>query len=167
MNQKEVTIRRGVRKEDVAAVLRIVKTSGFFDELPEEVQSAEDDIREALELGEKKSGSTYLFAEEDGKTVGFVSFGQLPCARCHMIHWIAVQKELRGHGIGGILMREALAVLKREGAHKVFLQTSGREQYKPTRGFYSALGFALEATLKDYYLPGEDCLFFSKNIVTQ
>src|SRR5574344_564359 len=112
MNAAALQIRRGVRGEaDVAAVIDIVKTSGFFDELPDEVESAEADIRETLAVGEEASGSTYLFAELDGQVVGFASFGRLPCATSYMIHWIAVKSGLRGHGVGKVLMRAALDAL--------------------------------------------------------
>jgi len=163
MSAATVQIRRGVRGEaDVAAVVDIVRTSGFFDELPDEAESAEADVREALAVGEEASGSAYLFAELDGRIVGFASFGRLPCATTYMIHWIAVKSGLRGHGVGKALMRAALAALRAAGAKKVFLQTSGRPQYAPSRGFYLATGFAREAELKDYYIPGESCEFYSQ-----
>lgn len=161
MNRLE--FRSALRADDPAAIGEIARSTGFFEGVEGEVECAVDDARASLEDGVEKSGSEYLLAELDGRVVAFASFGPAPvCEDAWFVYWIAVSQSLRGKGCGRVLMNRILSELfDRRGARKVFLQTSGRPQYEPTRMFYLGLGFAAEAVLKDYYKAGEDCVFFS------
>ncbi len=160
--ESPVTFRRTVRESDPEAVREIVKSTGFFDAVPTEIECAVSDVRDTLEQGEEKSGSWYLFLERDGKTLGFASYGgPVECTdRLFYMYWIAVHGDTRGKGYGKLLMREILGDIKARGARKVVLQTSGREQYVPTRMFYLACGFKQEAEIADYYQAGDSCCFF-------
>jgi len=41
------------------------------------------------------------------------------------------------------------------GGCRVYIETSTRGQYQPTRGFYDQAGYRLEAVLEDFYGPGD------------
>jgi ribosomal protein S18 acetylase RimI-like enzyme len=106
-----------------------------------------------------------LFAEEDGETLAYVCFGPIPCTlHSFDFYWLATHKKAQRKGIGKKLVFEMFKRIKQMGGKKVVLETSGRPQYEPTHKFYRACGFELEATLKDYYAEGDDCLMFSINV---
>jgi hypothetical protein len=44
----------------------------------------------------------------------------------------------------------------------VYAETSSRPQYEPTRSFYRACGYRLEARLEDFYAPGDGKVIFLK-----
>ena len=46
----------------------------------------------------------------------------------------------------------------------IIAETSGRDQYSPTRAFYDSAGFALEARIADYYNKGDDLLIYVKRL---
>jgi hypothetical protein len=48
------------------------------------------------------------------------------------------------------------------GAGRVYVETSTRELYEPTRRFYVACGYRLEATLAEFYGPGDGKAVFVK-----
>ena len=48
------------------------------------------------------------------------------------------------------------------GARRVYVDTSSRSQYEPTRAFYLACGYAREAFLADFYAPGDGKVIFVK-----
>ena len=45
---------------------------------------------------------------------------------------------------------------------QVYIETSNREQYAPTRGFYLRCGYRQEALLKDFYAVGDDKVIYGK-----
>ncbi len=48
---------------------------------------------------------------------------------------------------------------------RVYIETSGKEQYLPTRKFFIILAIAfLEAELKDFYAPDDSKLIFLKEL---
>jgi hypothetical protein len=49
-----------------------------------------------------------------------------------------------------------------EGRTRVYVETSTRAQYVPTRSFYLACGYDLTAELTDFYAPGDGKAIFLK-----
>jgi hypothetical protein len=41
-------------------------------------------------------------------------------------------------------------------------ETSGTSHYDPTRKFYLGMGYAAEATIRDFYMEGDDLVIFVK-----
>jgi ribosomal protein S18 acetylase RimI-like enzyme len=50
--------------------------------------------------------------------------------------------------------------IKEMGGKRIYVETSSREQYRPTRSFYSRCGYQKEATLKNFYSPGDDKVIY-------
>jgi ribosomal protein S18 acetylase RimI-like enzyme len=139
-------------------VREIVVSSGFFSEA--EIDVAVELVKERLNKG-IESGYYFLFAEKDRKVVGYSCFGPIPCTEeSYDIYWIAVQEELRRSGLGAKILKRVENRIKRMGGKRIYVETSSREQYKPTRSFYSRCGYHKEATLKDFYSPGDDKVIF-------
>lgn len=158
MSSSPITFRRTVLPQDRKAVREIVQSGGFF--YPAEVLIAVELVNERLEKGEA-SGYHFIFAEIDGKTVGYACYGPIPgTAGSWDLYWIAVHREVQGKGIGKALLAECESAVRQAGGKRLYIETSGRELYAPTRAFYLANGCILEATLKDFYAPGDDkCIF--------
>jgi ribosomal protein S18 acetylase RimI-like enzyme len=47
-------------------------------------------------------------------------------------------------------------------ARLVVVETAGRADYAPTRGFYAARGYEVAATIPDYYAPGDALVTYLK-----
>lgn len=147
---------------DPDRVRAIVKSSGFFN--PEEIEVAVELVEERLEKGEK-SGYYFIFAEIDERTAGYACFGPISGTLCSFdLYWIAIDNAFRGKGIGTrLLQRTEEAICKMDG-HRIYVETSSREQYEPTRDFYRSNDYRLEATLNDFYAPGDSKNIFLKQI---
>ena len=50
------------------------------------------------------------------------------------------------------------------GGLKTALDTSGRADYTPTRGFYGRVGYDVAATFPDFYAPGDAKVVFTKRL---
>ena len=153
-----ITWREEPRPSDRKRVWEIVVSSGFFSDA--EVEVAVELVQERLNKG-IESGYFFLFAEKDRNVAGYSCFGPIPCTEeSYDIYWIAVQEELRRSGLGARILKRVEDRIKEMGGKRIYVETSSREQYRPTRSFYSRCGYQKEATLKNFYSPGDDKVIY-------
>ncbi len=160
------TIDRRLRAEiepgDESRVREIVASTGFFS--TEEIDIAVELVAERRSRGDA-SGYHFLFLEVAGETVGYSCYGPI-CATVGSfdLYWIAVDSAARRHGHGRCLMRETERVILERGGERVWVDTSSRPQYGPTRSFYERCGYRLAAELIDFYRSGENKVIYSKRL---
>lgn len=156
-----VTLRPGVRPEDGDAVRRLVASTGFFTGPEEEI--AVELVADALAKGEAGSGYHFIFAEEAGRPVGYVCFGPIAGTEAsHDLYWIVVDAARRGGGVGRLLERACTDAIRGLGGRRLYVDTSSRAQYDPTRAFYRACGYTEVARLDDFYAAGDGKVIFVK-----
>lgn len=158
MPQNDITLREEVRPTDGAAVRDIVVSSGMFNDA--EINIAEELVTERLTRG-ISSGYEFLFAEKLGRVIGYVAYGKIDGTQCSFdLYWIAVHHNFQRQGLGKILLAATENILARRGGARIYLETSGRDQYAPTRAFYERSAYLAEARLADFYAPGDDkCIY--------
>ncbi|ACL56638.1 GNAT family N-acetyltransferase [Methylobacterium nodulans] len=103
---------------------------------------------ERLREGRLPAEGLALSAERNGRLVGSVRLWNVaagPNRPALMLGPIAVEPDLQGHGVGGRLMREALARAAALGHRAVILVGDAP--------YYARFGFAAETT-GDLWLPG-------------
>lgn len=155
-------LRREVLPGDVDQVRRLVQATGFFH--PDEVAIAAELVRERLDRGEP-SGYEFVFAEDPRGLSGYACFGPIPCTRHSWdLYWIAVAPDRQGKGLGKRLMMEAEAAVRAAGGTRIYIDTSSREQYAPTRAFYHRCGYRIAAILEDFYAPGDGKVILTKQL---
>ncbi len=158
-----VTLRRRLVAADKAAIGALCRATGFFSAA--EVAVAEELAGEALGRGDA-SGYRFLLAEQPhGLLLGYACFGPVPAAvGAWDLYWLVVHPAARGAGLGRMLVARAAAGAASEGGRCLYAETAGRALYAPTRGFYRAAGFSLEAVLADFYAPGDAKQIWAKQI---
>ena len=125
-----------------------------------------DEEREvALELVDARLARSddyeVLIAERGDRLEGYVCFGPTPMTEGTWdLYWIATAQDARRGGVGVALVTALEARLRSTGARLVRLETSSRPEYEPTRRFYDKAGFAVAATLPDFYTPGDDLVIY-------
>jgi len=148
-------------REPLAALL------GRIDQFRrDEVDVALELVDAALASGEQ-SGYTCLVArDDDGALLGYTCVGPTPMtAATWDLYWIAVAPEQQGRGVGRALYGAFAAHLRERGGQQVRIETSSKESYAATGGFYERLGFAVCGRLPDFYAPGDDLLIFYRRLV--
>ena len=149
----QITWREDPRPADRKGVREIVVSSGFFSEA--EIEIAVELVQERLNKG-IESGYYFVFAERDQKLAGYSCFGPVPCTvGSYDIYWIAVQQELRRSGLGVEILKNVEGTIRQMGGKRIYVETSSREQYQPTRAFYRRCGYVKEATLENFYSHGD------------
>ena len=162
MNSGNIEYRYEVERTDADRVRDIVASSHFFNQ--EEMDIAVELVLERLTKGEK-SGYFFIFAEIDRQMVGYACFGPVSGTQCSFdLYWIAVDNDFRDKKIGKALLRKCEESIHAMGGHRIYVETSSRAQYDPTRAFYSNNAYELEAVLKDFYAPGDSKNIFVKEI---
>ena len=62
------------------------------------------------------------------------------------------------------LMQRTEEMIRARGGRRVYIETSSRPQYEPTRGFYRRCGYHEAAHLPDFYGPGDGKLIYVRGL---
>lgn len=159
-----IVLRDVVRPADAERVRELVASTGFFT--PGEIEVAVELVDERLRRGDA-SGYFFLFAEQAGTTVGYACYGPIACTVGSFdLFWIAVRPGEQRRGLGRSLVRAAEDRIAAAGGRRVYIETSSKPQYEPTRRFYERCGYRVEATLDDFYAPGDSKLVYGRVLGT-
>ena len=157
-----IHFRHEAQASDRAEVRRIVEATKMFR--PNETDVAVELVDEQLSKGEA-SGYTFVFADEDSKLAGYVCFGPISVTlHSYDLYWIVVDPLHQGQGLGRRLLQAAERQIAARGGRQIYIETSGREDYGSTRGFYLRCGYEQEATIRDFYAPGDNKVIYVRRL---
>src|SRR5262245_58191243 len=149
----DLRLRRQLAAGDRAPIETLIRATAFFN--PEEIAVALELVDDRLANGEA-SHYRFVVAESDGRVAGFACWGPIPgTVAAADLYWIVVHPELQGKRIGAVLLQAAEEWMASAGRTRVYVETSTRAQYLPTRAFYAACGYQQIAELTDFYGPGD------------
>jgi ribosomal protein S18 acetylase RimI-like enzyme len=131
---------------------------------PDEVAVAEELIDASLK-DPQGSGYECIVAREQGEVRGYICFGPTPMTQATWdLYWIAVSPGMQGRGVGKQLYHAFAESIRARGGAQVRIETSSKESYASTGGFYERLGFSIDGRLRDFYAQGDDLLIFYRKI---
>lgn len=149
----EYSFRDELQPADVEWIRQLVLSTGVFS--PVEVDVAVELAEERLAKG-PASGYHFFFAERDGRVYGYTCYGPIALTvGSYDLYWIAVDKATQGQGLGRQLMDKTMERIRAEGGRRVYIETSTRAPYAPTRAFYERCNCPLAVVLDDFYAPGD------------
>lgn len=152
--------RYNLQSGDPERIQRLVDITGFFN--PEEVAVAKELVDERMAKGEV-SGYYFVMAEHYGRLVGYACYGPIAgSANSFDTYWIAVHPDFQRRGLGRRLIKETERLIYKAGGRRIYVETSQRAQYASTRIFYENCNYRLEATLNDFYAPGDGKAIYCK-----
>jgi len=140
---------------------------GHATDLPEliklEADSFEPSRCESSEVIKRSLASPHqeVWVCVDGKQVHGALFLRIHRHSCR-IYSIAVDKQLRGKGVGRLLLEHARARALARGNRTIFLEADSRNQ--TLLSWYLANGYTKEKVIRDYYGPGWDAIRFHMNL---
>jgi ribosomal protein S18 acetylase RimI-like enzyme len=95
--------------------------------------------------------------------VAYTCYGRIPGTDASFdLYWIATRADQHRRGHGRRLLQETERRILRMGGRRVYIETSSRPQYAPTREFYRACGYTELAHFEDFYRPGDGKLVYGK-----
>jgi ribosomal protein S18 acetylase RimI-like enzyme len=156
---------RPVTPQDRPRILEIISAAGNFNS--QEIAIAMELIDEVLNKGEE-SGYIAVVAEipqVSRAVAGYACFGPTPLTDGTFdLYWIAVHPEAQGRGVGRGLVRYVEDHIRSGGGRILLVETSSREGYDATIGFYQRMKYELAARIKNFYQVGDDKLIFLKEL---
>ena len=157
-----IELRWQVRPGDVQSVREIAQSTEFF--APAEVDIAVELIEDRLVRGQS-SEYHFLFADRAGRPIGFASFGEIAGTESsYDLYWVAVHGDEQRGGIGRRLLNEIESRIAQRGGRRIYVETSSRPLYEPTRQFYLRCDYRVEAVLEDFYAPGDGKIILVKSL---
>jgi ribosomal protein S18 acetylase RimI-like enzyme len=142
---------------------------GIAEMLVESGSFSDEEVRVALEmidLGLKdgpEHGYPLFAAEVDGAVGGYACIGPTPLTRSTWhLYWICVHPQQQGRNVGRELHSHIEHYVRVRQGERLVVETSGRPDYERQRRFYEAVGYCVAGRIRDYYKPGDDCVFYCK-----
>lgn len=149
-------------ERDREAIANLLKRTNFFSEI--EIKTGVELVEEKLT---QKTHSSYSFVFVDGKKnlIGYSCYGLIPLTAASFdLYWIAVDPDFQGNGIGKMLLEITEQRIKNAGGRRVYVDTSSRKQYLPTRRFYRSCGYEKIAHFRNFYRDGDGKIVFYKEL---
>ena len=155
-------IKNTICGNDLQQIKKILESTGFFYDF--EVAIGMEIAEEYLKKNESSSYN-FLAAEFNNELIAYTCYGEIPCTKKNFdLYWIAVRNDYRNFGIGRYIMTLTENAVKLQGGRKIYIETSSRLQYEPTRKFYLKCGYNESARLIDYYDIGDDKVIYDKKL---
>lgn len=150
-------------KADKRQIADITAQAGVFNQ--EEIDSVPTMFDEYLKYGTEDDGYHFIVYREEEQVLGFAIFGYRDLTDgVYDLYWIAVDPSARRKGVGRALISASEEAVRTLGGRILIAETSGTDEYASTREFYVNMGYDNEATIKDFYKPGDDLKIFTKRV---
>lgn len=155
-----MTLRR-LKREDGPHLRELLESTKVFGK--EEIDTALEIVDDILE--QRDDYEAFVAADESDLPVGFAIYGPTPMTDSTWdLYWIATHASAHGRGIGSAVMaRVEEDVVARKG-RMIRIETSGRDAYGPTRGFYERTNYRAVGVFPNFYRPGDDLVILAKDL---
>lgn len=147
---------------DADSIEELVRQTGFFD--ADEVLIARELVEERLARG-PASGYEFLIVTQSHAVAGYTCFGHIACTKnAWDLYWIAVAPSFQRQGLGSWLAHATEREVHCRGGRGIYIDTSGRDQYRSTRQFYERCGYSIAANFPDFYDLNDPKLVYAKRL---
>lgn len=147
--------------DDESAILALAVSSRLF---PADATTELADVLASSLRGELGPDHVWL-TDDDGGPVGVAYYAPERMADgTWNLYMLAVHPDRQRQGRGAGLVRHVEQALSDRGARILLIETSGLASFEQTRAFYHALGYDVEARIREFYKAGDDKVVFRKAI---
>jgi GNAT superfamily N-acetyltransferase len=154
-------VSKGIVAEDLNSIEDILYSTEFFYDF--EIDIALGLAEETIRVGSEDSGYFWMKIIDENRLIAFANYTRNSFSvHSWDLYWIAVHKDYRHKKIGSILLEAVEEDVRNAGGKILWVETSGRPLYVPTETFYCRNGYILQASLTDFYAPGDPKQIYSK-----
>lgn len=154
-------IHKGITANDRKSIEELLRSTGYFYEF--EIAIALEIADDTLNKDTNGTGYHWMKVSDDEGLVAFANYGKNPFSTHSWdLYWIAVHPDSQNKKTGSALLKAIEDDVRDSGGKILWIETSGRPLYASTEGFYKRNGYTLQASLKDFYAPGDPKQIYSK-----
>ena len=155
------TVIKGIKPAERKSIEEILRSTEFFYEY--EIQTALEIADETITKGSEKSGYYWMKVIDKDGLVAFANYGKNAFSTHSWdLYWIAVHQNSRNKKLGSVLLKAIEDDVRNMDGKILWIETSGRPLYASTESFYKRNGYELQASLRDFYGPGDPKKIYSK-----
>jgi ribosomal protein S18 acetylase RimI-like enzyme len=148
-------------EEDGPRIEGLAVGADVFSE--EEIEALGAVWEEFVILGAEESGYEFLVEREGDSILGFACYGRRDLTDgVFDLYYLVVEPAARRHGAGRRLLAASEQAARHAGARMMLAEVSGNPECEPIQAFYRQTGYAVEATIKDFFKVGDDLEIFIK-----
>jgi len=147
--------------EDRDVIAEILRRTGNFNQA--EIDCALELVD--IYLRDKNQRDYRILVAEDaqGTVHAYACWGPTPLTKAtYDLYWIATHPAVQGQGFGRALINHIETRLQESQGRLLLIETSSKESYGNTVGFYRRLGFVEASRIRDFYDVGDDKIVFEK-----
>ncbi len=150
------------RVDEIETLVALTRATGFFHS--DEIEIVREMFEDWQAHPESDEYAWIVEREhENAPPRGFAVYGPASLAvGTYDLYWIVVDKNFQDKKIGSALLNFVEADLRRRNARQLYIETSDKPQYAPTRAFYERRGYELVAHFQDYYDVGDGKVVYFK-----
>jgi GNAT superfamily N-acetyltransferase len=154
-------VSKGINTKDRKSIEEILRSTEYFYDF--EIETALEIADETLAKGTEASGYCWMKISDDDGLVAFANYGRNAFSTHSWdLYWIAVHQNSRNKKLGSVLLKAIEDDVREMGGKILWIETSGRPLYASTEAFYRKNGYQLQASLKEFYGPGDPKQIYSK-----
>lgn len=150
---------REIIKNDRDNLCKLISCIDEFtvDEKEVAIELIEDSLNNA-----ESTYKVFVYAN-NGLIEGYYCIGRRALTEgVHDLYWIAVKPDCQSKGIGKQLIEHAENYVEKNNGSWLLIETSSKDNYEKTRGFYLRNFYSIVAEIKDFYRVGDDLIIFGK-----
>ncbi|MGD9638586.1 MAG: GNAT family N-acetyltransferase [Alphaproteobacteria bacterium] len=156
----EIYLRTNIKKTDAEDIANIIAKTGVF--IDEDVLLAKEVADETIEKG-SEAGYGFVFAEVDGKVVGYSCYGDIPTTENRYdLYWIAVLPEFQKQHIGSKILKYTEEIIASINGKHIYIETSSTSKFEKTRKFYIKNNYTEAVVLDDFFRDGDGKVIYVK-----
>lgn len=156
-------VSKGIEPSDKKGIEEILRSTEYFYEF--EIQTALEIADETLAKGTEASGYYWTKITDEDGLIAFANYGKNAFSTHSWdLYWIAVHQNSRNKRLGSLLLKSIEDDVRKLGGKILWIETSGRPLYASTESFYRKNGYQLQASLKEFYGPGDPKQIYSKSL---
>ena len=154
-------VSKGMEAADLKGIEEILRSTDFFYEF--EIEIALGLAEETIDAASEDCGYFWMKISDENGLCAFANYTKNSFSvHSWDLYWLAVHQKARHKKLGSMLLKAVEDDVRKNGGKILWLDTSGRPLYAPTEAFYKRNGYNLQASLKDFYAPGDPKQVYSK-----
>ena len=155
-----MTLRR-LKSGDLPHIRSLVESTGVF--APDEIECAVELADDVVEKRDDYEG--FVAADDEDVPIGYVVYGPTPMTESTWdLYWIATHTRAKGKGVGSAVIERMEQDIRERKGRMVRIETSGKDAYGPTRGFYEKTQYKPVGHFPNFYRVGDDLVILGKDL---